>query len=1026
MPCPRVLSRLPEENQVFLAYLMPLFHCIARNEEINGMNSINLAICCAPSLLWPDSGLDVIKNEVPPLVQFMVEHSPDIFGSELPELYKQLPVSPGMVRYIPTKVNDGDTLAFQRGRADSLDTSTSEESAGEEETVSTLLRARRSGLTVSDSQLSVLSHQLDEYEKAKAGRKIVTSREMELDGRHIAEQMEVEVGPPSPSRKAPSPKRQKRMHRPERSNSYRSPSEKATTSLKVRYQDSDLVSRRKSIATQTTLERPKRRGELFPHDFHIIPPSSTSSSLNTKVLGVAPYLRHMESIEDEPEEPPFQYQSAELPHRRKSSQKKRRTPQYSHSFSKESENKPEKPIPTSHSYYDKLLPLDPESRARSRSFANSNVVTLKAPGSHHGSLDESELTGNITWPTDKITNEELRQAVDTTSPLRAPMGTIELGNPIQPHMSTQSINSSRSGSSNSSQPQILRTTGHPSSAPGRHSNLSLASSHSGGSGGSGGNRASPDPLSVLEQTPMHKIDREFVKVAISKRFGISSLESPPTSSSQDPHAPYVRSSSFTSSTPYYDQHRARMRGTKGESGYPHDGNYRDVKKEGRVRANSDLTYMKGFGSSLERKEGLLGVVMENPSFDDRPESEQHLNSLPRPPVGELIKPPHLQQMQPFISGPPEIVQVATMTEQEHEHDPNRLYPGYNSDTESSPSRTLSRPEKLQEVASPPGKSIPLRYKTQVMYLGAGVDKNRRYQSSYEVSHRQPPPSSSNYPGAMRHYPAPPSVEASQPAKIPESYRTSPQYKEVSVASQEKVTSVTRQSSVHKVIEVGKRRAHEEEKEPEPVVVTNRTLGSESRSGVTMVKVRSSESPKAERSQTMREKGAASVLGNASKGFVELTPRQRSKSTSEDEAMRIIHKVVEEPEGARNQPNEKQDSDKTKKYEGWISCAPTSTERRLAWEQRSRSVSKPTTVRDLRSRSLRQEPAGSPVLTPKTIQQPSPSPQQKSATMPELSPRQARPGARRIGMVRTVKITSFFIPEPQRIRRINLRTYYTTS
>lgn len=120
LPYFRSLSRLPIENQIFLQYLMPLLHYISINEEINCMNSINLAICFAPSILWPDSGLDVIKNEVPPLVQFMVEHTPQIFGSDLPELYKQAKLPSGsslvesmeysldpQVRYVPTKVEDG-------------------------------------------------------------------------------------------------------------------------------------------------------------------------------------------------------------------------------------------------------------------------------------------------------------------------------------------------------------------------------------------------------------------------------------------------------------------------------------------------------------------------------------------------------------------------------------------------------------------------------------------------------------------------------------------------------------------------------------------------------------------------------------------------------------------------------------------------------------------------------------------------------------------------------------------------------
>jgi len=82
------------------------------------MSTTNIAICLAPSLLWPDTGLDVIMNEVPPLVQFLIEHSPKIFGPDLPELFENLPppasdFDPSTtdntppVTLVPTKKEDG-------------------------------------------------------------------------------------------------------------------------------------------------------------------------------------------------------------------------------------------------------------------------------------------------------------------------------------------------------------------------------------------------------------------------------------------------------------------------------------------------------------------------------------------------------------------------------------------------------------------------------------------------------------------------------------------------------------------------------------------------------------------------------------------------------------------------------------------------------------------------------------------------------------------------------------------------------
>lgn len=116
------------------------------------MSTINIAICLAPSLLWPDTGLDVIMNEVPPLVQFLIEHSPKIFGPDLPELFENLPppasdFDPSTtdntppVTLVPTKKEDGcnkkkaNRIPISISSEESLhsqgDTSLSDDSLGE-------------------------------------------------------------------------------------------------------------------------------------------------------------------------------------------------------------------------------------------------------------------------------------------------------------------------------------------------------------------------------------------------------------------------------------------------------------------------------------------------------------------------------------------------------------------------------------------------------------------------------------------------------------------------------------------------------------------------------------------------------------------------------------------------------------------------------------------------------------------------------------------------------------------------------
>jgi len=114
------------------------------------MPTTNIAICLAPSLLWPDTGLDVIMNEVPPLVQFLIENSPKIFGQELPDLFDNLPppasdCDPSTtdntppVTLVPTKREDGckksNRMPISISSEESLqsqgDTSLSDDSLGD-------------------------------------------------------------------------------------------------------------------------------------------------------------------------------------------------------------------------------------------------------------------------------------------------------------------------------------------------------------------------------------------------------------------------------------------------------------------------------------------------------------------------------------------------------------------------------------------------------------------------------------------------------------------------------------------------------------------------------------------------------------------------------------------------------------------------------------------------------------------------------------------------------------------------------
>ncbi|KXJ24409.1 Rho GTPase-activating protein 20 [Exaiptasia diaphana] len=72
--------------EILKRFMCVLYH-IAENCNINSMNAYNLAVCVAPSMLWPPKGSNISpseqSNDVPPFVQFLVENCTEIFGEDV-------------------------------------------------------------------------------------------------------------------------------------------------------------------------------------------------------------------------------------------------------------------------------------------------------------------------------------------------------------------------------------------------------------------------------------------------------------------------------------------------------------------------------------------------------------------------------------------------------------------------------------------------------------------------------------------------------------------------------------------------------------------------------------------------------------------------------------------------------------------------------------------------------------------------------------------------------------------------------
>ena len=976
------------------------------------MNSINLAICFAPSLLWPDSGLDVIKNEVPPLVQFMVEHCPKIFGEDLPELYKQLdlPIRPAgeeQMEYasekssakqlVPTKREDGNLV---HKRTDSMDSSMSEGSAGEDMEESNLLRTR--GLTYSDSQLSQIS-QLDEYDRQPPrAREFVGERRVAHKhprqgfgaSHHLRQEFE-----------KPQAKRIKKLQskKPERSSSLHGTNDSPySASARLKYRKSrervePSAVRRKSIATQTTLPR---KTEQFVQQLAPIPQSSSSSLTSSSQGGYSPQIMSRTATLGErgagfssPQHQPGIYRSYvrhEEASPRHMIEKKRRVPQYSHSFSNRTENKPNKPLQTSNSFYDRLLPLEASVGSRAQFV---------------------------------IADDEQNKPMWRIGDVSQGQGTRQLGTPMASSLAThsnQSLASSKSGSSNGSQSmQGMHYLSRPS-------NASLASSGSGG-------RGSPGTAS-MEGGPFRKPDRGHVKDMITSRFNIPPDYTPPTSMSASTAQPKPMSRRLGTSYPQHEPMQLQEQvvyPTKSDGGDSLERVRQKMNERKRLDSDSlssDPSFIKSpsyqsFLSSHQKKDSLKSLTEEASNIDDRPESDQHLNSLPRPHTAEFVrqeKPthhhpllhqPHPMGMASYTRGQMPL-QVGAVFETVPDQDPNKLLTvgsGYNSDTESSPSRTLNRAGKLNEVSTPTKTTIPQRYRSGSLHSAREQSSQQRAQQQQQQQQQKSRPQ--HYQDMYLQ-----SRTIGKSGSLPSSTTGTPS---------PPVPKNATQGSMHTDASVGRRTLSANGRTEDAVASLVADLDASTKAGVMSRRPKSGDVTRIQ--EKFKRPSLERTSSNVEDAKIKLglipSPRQRSKSTSEKEAMKVIHKIIEEDEPITRAT---QNEERAEKHKEWISSAPTSAERRKAWEHLSKQQFQRS---DGRTRSFRNEQGnGGNVMMekPPAILKPSITPElkRKSATMPDyLVTGNSRYAALRGSHVKTVKVTSYEVPEAKKVRKINLRTYH---
>ncbi|XP_048350973.1 rho GTPase-activating protein 20 isoform X2 [Sphaerodactylus townsendi] len=91
----RLLEQLPRANVVLLRYLFGVLHSIEKQSEDNQMTAFNLAVCIAPSLLWPPAPASPeteggFTKKVAVLVQFLIENCCRIFGEEITSIFADI------------------------------------------------------------------------------------------------------------------------------------------------------------------------------------------------------------------------------------------------------------------------------------------------------------------------------------------------------------------------------------------------------------------------------------------------------------------------------------------------------------------------------------------------------------------------------------------------------------------------------------------------------------------------------------------------------------------------------------------------------------------------------------------------------------------------------------------------------------------------------------------------------------------------------------------------------------------------
>lgn len=158
----RLLDQLPRANVVLLRYLFGVLHNIEQQSSSNQMTAFNLAVCIAPSILWPPtSSSPELENEftkkVSLLIQFLIENCCRIFGEEITSLLGEVSVR------CDARENASDISCFQLNDS-SYDSLENELNEDVDAPCSDLVKKLGQGSRSMDSVLTLSDYDLDQPE----------------------------------------------------------------------------------------------------------------------------------------------------------------------------------------------------------------------------------------------------------------------------------------------------------------------------------------------------------------------------------------------------------------------------------------------------------------------------------------------------------------------------------------------------------------------------------------------------------------------------------------------------------------------------------------------------------------------------------------------------------------------------------------------------------------------------------------------------------------------------------------------